>query len=457
MGESPSNAPAPAPPPDLGVPATGTLLLGKYRVEGVIGIGGMGVVVAAFHELLKRRVAMKMLLPELAQRTDVRARFEREAQAAFSLKNEHICRVLDAGQLESGQPFITLEYLKGDDLGAIARQRGKLPMNEAVEYILQACEGLAEAHEQDVVHRDIKPSNLIVVTRRDGTPCLKIIDFGISKLRDDDSGEELTQANAYLGSPLYSSPEQLFSAHAATAKSDLWSLGVILYQLLTGVHPFSSSDDLRQLTNAIRHNEAAPLRLHEASIDPGLEDVMSRCLQKDPAARHASAADLFEALLPFAGPRPTLSLTSSGGYPRFSATPVNGLPAANPFATTAAAATNVPIVVRRPAVVEEEDDSGKVGWVSILALIAAAATVAFVAWRSQQKVLVHAPVAAPPSASIAAAPIPSEVPSASAAPVASSRPTHLPRGSHTPRGAASTTPVKPAAVAPITPSFPSAH
>ncbi|MDB4995578.1 MAG: uncharacterized protein JWM74_3010, partial [Myxococcaceae bacterium] len=151
MGGPPGTKPTtpqPAALAELAIPPVGTVLLGKYRVEGTIGVGGMGFVVAAFHETLKKRVAMKMLLPELARRKDVRARFEREAQAAFSLKSEHICRVLDAGELPNGQLFITMEYLKGDDLGALLKQRGgKLPVDEAIEYILQACEGLSEAHE----------------------------------------------------------------------------------------------------------------------------------------------------------------------------------------------------------------------------------------------------------------------------------------------------------------------
>ncbi|MDB4995577.1 MAG: Serine/threonine-protein kinase pkn3 [Myxococcaceae bacterium] len=425
---------------EIAIPAKGTLLHGKYRVEGVIGIGGMGLVVAARHELLKKRVAIKMLLPEFARNVDVRTRFEREAQAAFSLKSEHICRVLDAGELDNGQLFITMEYLKGEDLGTILKQRGKLTVHEAVEYILQACEGLAEAHESDVVHRDLKPTNLLIVERKDGTPCLKIIDFGISKLESDGSGE-LTQTNAYMGSPLYSSPEQIVSARAVTSKSDLWSLGVILYQLLTGALPFPMSEDMGLLVNAIRHNEPVPLLSREPSLDPALEGIVRRCLQKDPAARYATAADLFNALLPLAGPRPVLSLTSSGGYPRFAVTPATGLPAAEPYAPTAAldrgfsphalptVAGPGDLATRHTLVTRGRDeDAGKSGWVSIVALIGAAVMVGFVAWRAQRGHAAPPPAPVVPVETIAAPPEATElVPSASAAPIVSSRPVRIPR------------------------------
>ncbi len=441
---------------EIAIPAKGTLLHGKYRVEGVIGIGGMGLVVAARHELLKKRVAIKMLLPEFARNVDVRARFEREAQAAFSLKSEHICRVLDAGELENGQLFITMEYLKGEDLGTILKERGKLTVHEAVEYVLQACEGLAEAHDSDVIHRDLKPTNLLIVQRKDGTPCLKIIDFGISKLEGDGSGE-LTQTHAYMGSPQYSSPEQIVSARAVTAKSDLWSLGVILYQLLTGALPFPMSEDMSLLVNAIRHNEAVPLLSRDPWLDPALEGIVRRCLQKDPAARYASAADLFSALLPLAGPRPVLSLTSSGGYPRFTVTPTTGLPAAEPYAPTAALDPGfrraLPTVVgpsdlatRHTLVTRGRDEeTGKSSWVSLLALVGAAVMVGFVGWRSQRAHL--APAHAVPAETIAAPSIATElVPSASASPVVSSRPVRIPR-SAVPAHASTKVPP------PITPSF----
>jgi serine/threonine-protein kinase len=449
---------------EIPIPGKGTLLHGKYRVEGVIGIGGMGLVVAARHEILKKRVAIKMLLPGLARNLELRARFEREAQAAFSLKSEHVCRVLDAGELENGQLFITMEYLKGEDLGTILEKRGKLPMHEALEYMLQACEGLAEAHESEVVHRDLKPSNLIIVQRRDGTPCLKIIDFGVSKLSDDATGE-LTRTQMYMGSPQYSAPEQLMSARAATSQSDLWSIGVILYQLLTGALPFPMSDDMSFLVNAIRHNEPLPLLARDPSLHPALEGIVRRCLQKDPAARYASAVDLAAALLPLAGPRPILSVTGSGGYPRYVETPRDGVPAAAPFAVTAVedvrrvAPTALPTIAgpadlaTRHALVrgQASEEHGKVSFLSMVAVIGAAVMVGFIAWRSQYPSAATPPPEpmAPSATTTAAAPTPEPVPSASVAPLPSAlRPTRIPRTA-VPHG---TVAPKPTA-GPITPAF----
>ena len=237
---APAPAPAPAEEEDfagLPIPAKGTLLLGKYRVEGVIGIGGMGMVIAARHEHLNERVALKLLLPRYAELTETRKRFQREAQAAYKLRSEHVCRVLDAGELEDGTPFIAMEFLKGDDLAALLRRKKKIPIPEAVDYLLQACEALGEAHANDVVHRDLKPANLVIITRKDGTRCLKVIDFGISKVATDTSSD-LTNTYGYLGSPSYSAPEQFASTRAMTASGDLWSLGVILYEMVSGHAPF---------------------------------------------------------------------------------------------------------------------------------------------------------------------------------------------------------------------------
>ena len=226
----------------LPIPSKGTLLLGKYRVEGVIGIGGMGVVVAARHEHLNERVALKMLLPRFAELPETRKRFQREAQAAYKLRSEHVCRVIDAGELEDGTPFIAMEFLKGEDLAAELRKKKRLPIAEAVDYLLQACEALGEAHANDIVHRDLKPANLVIVTRKDTTRCLKLIDFGISKVATDTSSD-LTNTYGYLGSPSYSAPEQFESTRALTASGDLWSLGVILYELVCGKRPFDFASD----------------------------------------------------------------------------------------------------------------------------------------------------------------------------------------------------------------------
>ncbi len=283
----------------LPIPAKGTVLLGKYRVEGVVGIGGMGMVIAARHEHLSERVALKLLLPRYAELAETRKRFQREAQAAYKLRSEHVCRVLDAGELEDGTPFIAMEFLKGDDLAAVLRKRKRIPLPEAVDYILQACEALGEAHANDVVHRDLKPGNLVIITRKDGTRCLKVIDFGISKVATDTSSD-LTNTYGYLGSPSYSAPEQFASTRAMTASGDLWSLGVILYEMVSGHSPFEfPSQGLAEMATVIVRDPAIPLSKRDPSIDPKFEQIVMKCLEKEPAQRFPRVRELAEALAPF--------------------------------------------------------------------------------------------------------------------------------------------------------------
>src|SRR5262249_52659523 len=213
---------------------------GKYRVDRVIGQGGMGVVVAATHLQLEQRIALKFVLPEAVQSRETVEPFSREAKAAVKLKSEHVARVLDVGTLDSGSPYIVMEYLEGRDLSAEVDQRGALPFPEAAEYVLQACEAIAEAHAIGIIHRDLKPQNLFLTRRVDGRPLVKGLDFGISKFNGAQSGENmsLTKTHAVMGSPNYMSPEQLRSARAVDQRTDIWALGVILYELLTGRVPF---------------------------------------------------------------------------------------------------------------------------------------------------------------------------------------------------------------------------
>ncbi|HEU4533508.1 MAG TPA: serine/threonine-protein kinase, partial [Polyangiaceae bacterium] len=189
----------------------GDLLAGKYRVERVLGVGGMGVVVAARHEALRQRVALKFLLPELGVEHEAIERFAREARAMASLRGQHVTRVLDVGTLESGAPYFVMEYLEGEDLARACRRRGALPADEAVAYVLQACEALAEAHRAGLVHRDLKPANLFLTRGVDGAPFVKVLDFGVSKATSGTRGgaTDLTATSALMGSPRYMAPEQL--------------------------------------------------------------------------------------------------------------------------------------------------------------------------------------------------------------------------------------------------------
>lgn len=283
------------------MPDVGTLLLGKYRVEDLLGVGGMGSVVAARHEHLDERVALKLLHSAFASDPEVRKRFKREGPAAAKLRSEHVCRVFDAGELDDGTPFIAMELLEGETLSKVLEQRKKLPLAEAIDIALQACEGLADAHANGVVHRDFKPSNLILTQRRDGSMLAKVIDFGISKM--ELASVEMTHTFGFLGSPSYSAPEQLASAKAATSKVDIWSLGIVLYFMLMGEHPFRvAGETFAVIATMITHDEPKPMCARDPSIPPAVERAILRCLDKDPARRWNDLRELAAELAPF-GPR----------------------------------------------------------------------------------------------------------------------------------------------------------
>jgi len=281
--------------------AIGELIAGKYRVERVLGEGGMGLVLAAQHCELGRRVAIKLLLPELAAVGMAAERFRREARASARIRGEHVCQVIDVGTHESGVPFMVMEYLDGRDLASELELRGRLPFAEAAAILLQACEAVATAHAVGVIHRDIKPANLFLERCADGTRRIKVLDFGVSKsLLDTQGGDQaLTQTTSLLGSPLYMSPEQLDSAKSVDGRTDIWSLGVVLYELITGRTPFDG-ESIAQLVTAVLWATPRAVREFAPEVPPELEAVVARTLAKTRDERYASAAELAQALLPFA-------------------------------------------------------------------------------------------------------------------------------------------------------------
>jgi serine/threonine protein kinase len=287
----------------------GDIIADKYVVEGVIGDGGMGVVLAARHRELEQRVAIKFLLPEIAEQGQAAERFRREARAVARIRGEHVCRVLDVGTLDDGVPYMVMEYLEGADLASELEQRERLPSDEAIDYVLQACEGLAEAHAAGIVHRDLKPANLYLALRADGSRCIKVLDFGVSKslLEGSVRAAALTQTSSFIGSPFYMSPEQLDSAKTVDVRTDIWSLGVVLYELLTGQPPFCGTS-MPQLVNALLHDEPAPLHTRGLQLPEGLEAVVIKALQKRRKQRYSNVAEFAEALAPFAPQRSLLSV-----------------------------------------------------------------------------------------------------------------------------------------------------
>lgn len=288
------------------IPKAGEIFAAKYRVERLLGAGGMGVVVAASHLGLGQLVAIKLMLPDLAQSAEFSARFLREARAAAAIRGDHAVRIFDVATAEDGMLYMVMELLEGEDLGQILKRRGALPIAEAVDYLLQACDALGDAHAQGIVHRDLKPGNLFLALRRKGSPVIKVLDFGISKSNSPcgaPSGPTLTVPDTMLGTPYYMSPEQFRSAKTVDARTDIWSLGLILHKLITGFSAFES-DSVREHISMIAADPPAPLRLRRPDAPAGLEAVVLRCLEKDASLRFQTVSDFVTALAPFAPPRP---------------------------------------------------------------------------------------------------------------------------------------------------------
>ncbi|HEU4405872.1 MAG TPA: protein kinase [Polyangiaceae bacterium] len=282
------------------LPGPGATLAGKYELVRELGRGGMGVVMEARDLRLGRRVAIKMMSSGVWQEPELVARFEREARAVARLQSEHAVRLLDVDVAKPALPFMVMEYLEGRSLDGELAERGPLPWAEAVGYVLEACEAMAEAHAAGIVHRDIKPANLFVCRTPSGRRVLKVLDFGISKLTNE--GERaLTQTNASFGTPEYMSPEQVRAKGPIDGRSDVWSLGVVLYQLLSGTTPFRG-DTVPSIFVAIATDAPAPLGPLRPDLPVGLELVLARALHKNPAERFPSALAFAEALAPFAEP-----------------------------------------------------------------------------------------------------------------------------------------------------------
>ena len=291
-----------APLADTNVPvAEGDVLAGKYRVERVLGQGAMGIVVAAQHIQLQQRVAIKFLTGRATR--EVKGRFLREAQLAYKLRNEHVARVIDVGELDGGLPFMVMEYLSGQDLQQVLKAEGPMPLAEAIGFVLQVCEAMAEAHSAGIVHRDLKPANLFLTTSSDGSKMVKVLDFGISKETNDpgdsDGGMALTRTEAVLGSPLYMSMEQMRSSRDVDARADIYALGAILYQLLTGRVPFEAQT-FPELILKVASEEPPPPSTLRPDIPPPLEQAILRCLKKDRNDRFPNVGEFAAAIAHFA-------------------------------------------------------------------------------------------------------------------------------------------------------------
>jgi serine/threonine protein kinase len=295
-------------PSDEGLPSPGDLVAGKYRLSRVIGRGGMGVVYAANHELLGQSVALKVLRPSVARNATTVARFVNEGRAAARLENIHVARVMDVGTIDGGLPFLVFEFLDGADLSVVLEARGPLPFTMVVDYLMEALEAIAEAHSVGIVHRDLKPSNLFLARRKDGD-VIKVLDFGIAKAITDTTGPggAMTSTQAVLGSPSYMSPEQLRSAKNIDARADIWSLGVIAYELLTGALPFEAQNVVA-LFAIIQETDPRPLGELRPDVPPGLVAAVHACLRRSASDRFACVTDLAQELAPHGSPPAAVSL-----------------------------------------------------------------------------------------------------------------------------------------------------
>ncbi len=331
-------------------PNPGDVIGGKYRVVRLIGDGGMGAVYEARHEVLGSAVALKFLHAELAKRPGLSSRFLQEAKVSASIQSPHVTRVTDVDQTPDGSPFLVMELLSGESLQQLLDRKIKLPRDQAIDFALQILSGLEAAHALGVVHRDLKPDN-VFITPSTGGPIVKLLDFGIAKLRASNEYQKgLTRPGAVMGTPEYMAPEQLYAADRVDHRADIYSLGAILYEMLTGERP-AYGDDAPQIIAQVAQGKVKRIAEHDPSIPEGLAAVVHNAIAADKDQRYASAMDMRLALAPFAG-----QLSHAG---RLAATPAPASVIPAPEAQVSAQA-RPPATVDAPVLSGPADTSGGV-------------------------------------------------------------------------------------------------
>ncbi|MFO0685545.1 MAG: DUF2378 family protein [Sandaracinus sp.] len=291
-------------PLHVGRALIGRVIAERYRIVGLLGEGGMGAVYVADHLRIGRKVAIKRLHPELAADEKAVQRFQREARAAGATGHEHIVEILDLGYTEDGAPFLVMEYLRGLSLAQTLKKDGRLTVARASHIVGQVLAALSAVHEHGIVHRDLKPDNVFLTRHGADADWVKVLDFGISKMRHEDDGLDLTRTGAMMGTPFYMSPEQARGTKAIDHRADLYATGVILHECLTGTVPFAGENYHALLQQILRGDPPRP----SASV-PGIaremDEIVLRAMATDPEKRFASARAMLEALVPFGAPRPT--------------------------------------------------------------------------------------------------------------------------------------------------------
>jgi serine/threonine-protein kinase len=310
-------------------PKLGLLLLGRYRIVRKLGEGGMGAVYEGHHELIGKRIAIKCLHPQFVSNREVVERFYREANAATAVGNEHIIEVTDLGTFDDGAPFIVMEYLDGIEFAKLIQKEGALSIARLVHIVTQVCSALSAAHARGIVHRDMKPENIYLVRRGDDVDFVKVLDFGISKVREsnDALGAGLTKTGAAMGTPYYMSPEQAQAARDLDHRADIYAVGVIMYEALTGHLPFDA-DSYPALLLKIMSERPAPLRVFRNDVPDSMEQIVLKAMARDRAERFQTIESLAAALHPF---RTMNTLPPGSTVPRSAAT---ASPQTTPFVST---------------------------------------------------------------------------------------------------------------------------
>ena len=289
------------------IPKAGDLVAGKYRILGAIGEGGVGTILEAHHELLDKDVALKLIALEPTPNTSAASLAERfliEARAAAKVESPHVARVMDVGKLDSGAPFMVMERLEGCNLEELLTLEGTLSVEDTVDYVMQALQGLAHAHVLGVVHRDLKPANLFLARQPDGSSVIKIVDFGIAMLLDDAGRRQVatrvTGSGVLVGSPLYMSPEQVRDEEHIDHRTDIWSVGVVLYELLTGKLPFGTTAvGLGEIFGAILQEPLVPASERREGVPKEIDAVIARCLSREVGDRYSDVSEIARAIAPF--------------------------------------------------------------------------------------------------------------------------------------------------------------
>lgn len=315
----------------------------------------MGIIYRGWHRTLDQPIAIKVVRPEYAYRPEAVARFLNEVRTIARLRGPHVAHVLDADRMEDGSPYMILEYLEGADLRTLLDEHGPPPVARAVKFVLQACEAVAQAHALGIVHRDLKPENLFLTRLPDGSETIKVIDFGIAQCVEVDPvsrnlipsslGPACGVERPSFGSPHYMAPEQMTSPDTVDARADVWSLGIVLYELLTNQVPFEGATLAIACARAVSETAVKPSSLR-LDVPPGLDEVVGRCLSKSPDGRYASAKDLFRALEPFAVDETQAVRREASGRIRSDATSSSSVRAAPPVCATMRSSQNSGVRLR---------------------------------------------------------------------------------------------------------------